>query len=90
MVQVLRRSANGVDLGGVVLAGEPVALWIGQQGALVRLDRATRQAKVLRETDGLPGYIVSGIATSADAVWASVYAYGADDVRSARLVRVPR
>jgi WD40 repeat protein len=89
-VEVLRRSANGIDLGGVVLAGERETLWIGQQGALVRLDRASRQATALRERDGLPGYIVSGIAIGEDAVWASVYAYGQDGIRSAGLVRFKR
>jgi hypothetical protein len=89
-VDVLRRSANGVDLGGVVLAGDAETLWVGQQGALVRLDRATRQATALREADGLPGYIVSGIRVAEDVVWASVYAYGRDGVRAAGLVRVPR
>ena len=89
-VEVLRRSANGIDLGGVVLAGDHETLWIGQQGALVRLDRASRQAKVLRESDGLPGYIVSGLAIGVDTVWASVYAYGQDGVRSAGIVRLAR
>jgi hypothetical protein len=89
-VEVLRRSANGIDLGGVVLAGERETLWIGQQGALVRLDRASRQATALRERDGLPGYIVSGIAIGEDAVWASLYAYGQDGIRSAGLVRFKR
>jgi ligand-binding sensor domain-containing protein len=89
-VEVLRRSANGIDLGGVVLAGEAATLWIGQQGALVRLDRASRQATALRERDGLPGHIVSGIAIGDDAVWASVYAYGKDGVRSAGLVGFTR
>jgi hypothetical protein len=87
---VLRRRTNGIDLGGVVLAGERDTLWIGQQGALVRLDRTSRQATALREKDGLPGYIVSGIAIGEDAVWASVYAYGQDGVRSAGLVRIRR
>jgi hypothetical protein len=87
---VLRRSANDIKLGGVVLAGERETLWIGQQGALVRLDRASRQATALRERDGLPGYIVSGIAIGEDAVWASVYAYGQDGIRSAGLVRFER
>ncbi len=88
--EALRRSANGIDLGGVELAGDRETLWIGQQGALVRLDRASRQATALREKDGLPGTIVSGLAIGEDAVWASVYAYGRDGVRSAGLVRFPR
>jgi WD40 repeat protein len=89
-VEALRRSANGIDLGGVELAGDRETLWIGQQGALVRLDRASRQATALRERDGLPGYIVSGIVIGEDAVWASLYASGQDGVRSAGLVRFPR
>jgi len=89
-VETVLRSANGIDLGGVVLAGDAQTLWIGQQGALVRLDRATRQATALREADGLPGYIVSAIRVAEEAVWASVYAYGGDGVRAAGLVRFPR
>jgi hypothetical protein len=73
-----------------LLAGDGATLWIGQQGALVRLDRRTRQATALREPDGLPGYIVSGLAIDEEAVWASVYAYARDGVRSAGLVRLPR
>ncbi len=34
-VEAQRRSANGIDLGGVVLAGDRETLWIGQLGALV-------------------------------------------------------
>jgi WD40 repeat protein len=89
-VEAMRRSANGIDLGGVVLAGDRDTLWIGQQGALVKLDRASRQATALREQDGLPGYIVSGIAIGEHAVWASLYSYGQDGVRCAGLVRFPR
>jgi WD40 repeat protein len=89
-VEVWPRSANGIDLGGVVLAGEPGTLWIGQQGALVRVDRASRHARALRERDGLPGSIVSGIAVGEDAVWASVYALASDGVRSSGLARFPR
>lgn len=89
-VEAVRRSVDGADLGGVVLAGDARDLWIGQQGALVRLDRETREATVLREGDGLPGYIVSAIAVAEDAVWASVYGYGQDRVRTAGLVRFPR
>jgi WD40 repeat protein len=89
-IEVVRKSVNGIDLGGVVLAGDRDTLWIGQQGALVRLDRASRQATELREPDGLPGYIVSGLAIGEDAVWASLYSYGGDGVRSAGLVRFPR
>ena len=88
--EAVRRSANGVEIGGVVLAGEPATLWIGQQGALVKLDRRTRNATVFREQDGLPGHIVSGIAIGDDAVWASVYSYGQGGVRVAGLVRFPR
>jgi hypothetical protein len=73
--EAVRRSVDGVDLGGVVLAGYGETLWIGQQGALVRLDRRARRATALREADGLPGYIVSALAVGEDAVWASLYAY---------------
>jgi hypothetical protein len=61
-----------------------------RRGALVRLDSASRHATALRERDGLPGYIVSGIAVGEDAVWASVYALASDGVRSSGLVRFTR
>jgi len=89
-VEAWPKSANGIELGGVVLAGDRGTLWVGQQGALVRLDRATRQATVLREADGMPGYIVSGIVVAEDAVWVSAYAYGQGGVSSAGLVRFRR
>jgi ligand-binding sensor domain-containing protein len=83
-------SANGLDVGGVCLALDGDTLWVGQQGGLVRLDRRTLAATVLHETDGLPGYIVSAVEVGADAVWASVYAYGVGGVRDSGLVRIPR
>jgi hypothetical protein len=84
------RSADGALVGGVVLALEPRAVWIGQQGGLVRLDRATRRATVWRPPP-LPGSIVSGIAVGDDAVWVTAYTMSGGDVaRSAGLVRLPR
>ena len=88
--EVLRRSANGVDLGGVVLAGDGATIWIGQQGGLVRYDRRTREARLMRESDGLPGYVVSAVAVGDDSVWASVWARDQDGVRVTGLVRLPR
>jgi len=88
-VEAIARSANGLEIGGVVLAAERRTLWIGQQGALVKLDRQSRLATALREQDGLPGYIVSAIALGEGAVWASFYSYGQDGVRSAGLARFP-
>jgi hypothetical protein len=86
-VEAIARSRNGLEIGGVVLAGDRGTLWIGQQGALVMLDRGTRSATALREQDGLPGYIVSAIALAEGSVWASFYSYGQDGVRSAGLAR---
>lgn len=84
------KSANGIEVGGPRLVLTPEAVWIGQQRGLVRLDRATREAKAWHEKDGLPGYIVSGLAVAPDAIWIAVYAYGNGGVRSAGVVRVPR
>ena len=85
------RAAGGEAVGGTRLALDGPAVWVGQQGGLVRLDRASLKATVYREADGLPGYIVGGIAVGPDGVWVSAYAYdGQGGVRSAGLVRFPR
>jgi hypothetical protein len=85
------RGAGGEEIGGSRLVLDGPAVWVGQQGGLVRLDRASLRATVYREADGLPGYIVGGIAVGPDAVWVSAYAYaGQGGVRSAGLVRLPR
>ena len=85
------RGTGGEEVGGTRLALDGPAVWIGQQGGLVRLDRAGLKATVYREADGLPGYIIGGIAVGPDAVWISAYAYdGQGGVRSAGLVRLPR
>jgi len=86
---VLKKSANGIDLGGFVLANDGNTLWIGQRG-LVKLDKETRQATLYTEREGLPGYIVSGIAVDQDSVWVSAYSYGQPEVRSAGVVQIPR
>jgi hypothetical protein len=87
---VLLKSENGVELGGVVLANDENTLWIGQQRGLVKLDKETRRATLYRELEGMPGYIVSGIAIDRDAVWVSAYSYGTPEFRSAGPVRIPR
>jgi hypothetical protein len=86
----LVKSENGVELGGVVLANDENTLWIGQQRGLVKLDKETRRATLYRELEGMPGYIVSGIAIDRDAVWVSAYSYGTPEFRSAGVVRIPR
>jgi hypothetical protein len=86
-------SREGIPLGGVELALDGDALWIGQQGGLIKLDRSSLQAERYTEEDGLPGYIVSGISVGDKYVWVSVYAYGGkghNGVRSAGVVRIRR
>jgi hypothetical protein len=85
------RSADGVEIGGTRLALDEPVLWVGQQGGLIRLDCTSLRATVYREADGLPGYIIGGIAVAPDAVWVTAYAYnGQDGIRSAGLARFPR
>lgn len=86
----VRQSANGIELGGVRLALDGKTLWIGQQRGLVRFEADTGQATLYTEKDGLPGYIVSGINVQGDAVWAASYASGANGVRRAGIVRIPK
>jgi hypothetical protein len=90
--EAIERSANGLEIGGVRLAIDGDDLWIGQQGGLVRLDTRTLKAAEWTESEGLPGYIISGLAVGSKYLWASVYGYGSGDVkyRSAGVVRYPR
>jgi hypothetical protein len=87
---VHRRSRNGIALGGVCILLQPETAWIGQQGGLVRLDRKTFLATLCTEKEGLPGYIVSGIAAGENAVWVSAYSYGGSGVRCAGIARFAR
>lgn len=87
---IVKLSKNGVPLGGVVLAMEPDYLWIGQQSGLIRLHRVSGHAVRFTELDGLPGYIISGIVLTQDAVWATVYAYGQSNIRSSGVIRISR
>jgi len=82
------KSANGVELGGVKIATEGDNIWIGQQQGLVQLDRHSHMAMCYTEKDGLPGYIVSGIAINEHGVWVGVYGYGGET--RAGIVDFPR
>lgn len=80
--KVIRTSDNGVEVGGVHLAALGNKLLIGQQGALVVLDTETLHAKKYTEEDGLPGYIVTGIAVKENTAWISLWGEGRKGKRS--------
>jgi ligand-binding sensor domain-containing protein len=84
----VRQSSNGIEIGGVVLENDGETLWIGQQRGLVELDKKTLRAQLYTENEGLPGYIISGIAITDDAVWVSAYSNDIDGVRSSGIVRI--
>jgi len=87
----LLKSANGIELGGVEIAVVGQYLIIGQQGALVVYDRQSQLAFSLKESDGLPGYIVTGISVDDEAVWVSAYGYAPAGQGSDRggVLRIP-
>jgi WD40 repeat protein len=84
------KSVNGVDVGGVHLAIDGGALWIGQQRGVVKLDRATRQAVHYTDREGLPGHIVGGITVGRDAVWATAYTYTGQNRYASGIIKFKR
>jgi hypothetical protein len=86
----IRRSANRIEIGGMVLENDGKTLWIGQQRGLVELDKESRQAVIYTEEDGLPGYIVSGIVADEDVVWVAAYSNDRNGTRSSGVVRIPK
>jgi hypothetical protein len=89
----IRKAANQSLIGGPLLALDGERVWIGQQRGVVRYDAKTQDAVTHMEADGLPGYITSDLVVDLDAVWAGMYAYGAQNfhgVRSSGLVRFKR
>ncbi|MFC1849006.1 protein kinase [candidate division CSSED10-310 bacterium] len=88
--RTILKSSNGIDLGGVHVVIDGHSIWIGQQRGLVKLNRNTLEAIHYKEKDGVPGYIVSGIAIGEHNVWSAAYSYGGKGVRKAGLVRIKR
>lgn len=69
----IKKSRNGVELGGVQIAAVNDYIIIGQQRALVIYDKQSQLAFEMDESTGLPGYIVSDIVVDDTYIWASVY-----------------
>ena len=87
--QQVKESINGIELGGVRLGSIKDILVIGQQGGLVFYDTRSRQAHKMKESMGLPGYIVTGIQVKQETVWVSAYSYakGGREQRSTGLIK---
>jgi hypothetical protein len=89
--QAFHQAANGERLGGISIALTPRHAWIGGQRGLLRVDRATLEAR--RYGDGLPGHILYGMTQGLGALWVTVYgssSRGAEGWRTqAGLVRIP-
>ncbi|MCW8963337.1 MAG: hypothetical protein OQL16_06020 [Gammaproteobacteria bacterium] len=88
--QAILTSKNGIELGGVVVKTYRQYVIIGQQRGLVFYDTNSQQAFILKEKDGLPGYIVTGIHVDGDDIWISAYSYasGGKGARSSGLIRI--
>jgi hypothetical protein len=89
--RTIRKSSNGIEIGGPRLALDKDYVWVGQQRGLLRLDRKTHEAKLIKEAHGLPGYIISGLAVDEEGVWAAAYSYksGEPGVRSSGVIFIP-
>lgn len=88
--QPLVESVNGIKLGGVRLMLDRKHLWIGQQQGLVRLNTRTLYADHYTQKQGLPGYIVTGIAHDDDRVWISALKYTRGVKRMSGIAVLPR
>ena len=85
----IKKNINDIELGGVRLGSINTVLVIGQQRGLVFYDTISRQAYLMKESMGLPGYIVTGIQTVGETVWVSAYSYakGGNEQRSTGLIK---
>lgn len=84
---VLRKSKNGIALGGRRLALLGKFLWMSQSTVLVRLNTETLQATVHTEKNGLPGRYITGLVAGEKAVWVACSTYGRDEVTSSGVAR---
>lgn len=91
--EAVPRAVNQTIIGGPKLAVDGERVWIGQQNGIAWFDTQTRNAFLISEDLGLPGYITGGLVVDRDAVWAGMYAYGGQNfqgVRAAGLVLLKR
>ena len=88
--QVLKKSRNGIELGGVRIAAVDQFILIGQQRALVIYDKRSGLAYSLDEAEGLPGYIVSDIIVDKENIWVTAYGYGRGGSDRGGLVKIAR
>jgi len=70
--EVIRKSANGVELGGMSLHSQGPFLFIAQLQGLVIYNTESKYALFIGEKEGLPGYTVWDVQFDSNgAVWAS-------------------
>ena len=70
------QSINGIaNIGGPRLLLNGSTLYVGQQGGLIVLDTRTLDAKRFTLQNGMPGYIVSGMAAYQSEVWIAALSY---------------
>ena len=85
---VIRKSGNGMILGGTRLALTGKTLWIDQSTRLVEFNTETLKARIYTEANGLPGRYITGLAAAENAVWVSACTYSGDEVSSAGIARL--
>ncbi|WP_172597752.1 DUF4124 domain-containing protein [Sulfuriflexus mobilis] len=88
--QVVKKSRNGIELGGVKIAAVDNFILIGQQRALVIYDKKSQLAYSLDEAEGLPGYIVSDIMVDKNNIWVTAYGYHNGGSDRGGLVKIER
>lgn len=87
--EVIVKSKNGIELGGVSIHSYEAFIFVAQQRGLVVYDTESGLAILIEEEDGLPGYIVTDVQfTSHDSAWVSAYSYGQGGQKSAGLSKI--
>jgi len=73
-------SENNVPLGGRLVAQDLENIWLAHSGGLTRLQRSNNQASQYTSEDGLPGNVISGMATATglSGLWVAAFDYSGD------------
>jgi len=74
-------SANNLPLGGRLVTQDDKHIWMAHSGGLTRLQRGDDQARQYTSEDGLPGNVISGMATvtGVSGLWIAAFDYSGDD-----------
>ncbi|HED16080.1 MAG TPA: hypothetical protein ENI64_04585 [Gammaproteobacteria bacterium] len=77
--RTLMTSANDIPLGGRLVVQDEKYIWTAYSGGLTRLQRGNNQATQYTSEDGLPGNVISGMASGLSGLWVAAFDYSGDE-----------